>query len=455
MIQPWRSTEFDRTIGQIAWPALGALAADPLISIVDTAFVGRLGTQELAALGVSAAVFLFAFSLFNFLAYGTTPLIAHALGRGETGEAARYAGQAVALAVALGIVAMVGLRGLATEVVGLIGGGGDTVGMAAQYVTIRALALPAMLVITAGHGIFRGHGDTRTPLWITIAFNVINVVLDPLLIFGAGWGLGGAAVATVVAQNVGAVLFLVVLLRPRGSLTLVDFARPTVASIRVFLSVGGAIVVRTTSLLVVFTVATSVAARVSSAAVAGHQVVGQIWFFLGFAIDALAIAAQTMVARVRAESGIAAAKLLTFRLLWMGLVVGGAFSVMLIALRPWIAGWFTQSAAVLAEVDAVYPILIWLVPLGALVFVWDGIAIGFTSLRFIAGAMAVAMVIAVGVLMLVEPRGWGLPGVWWGIAVLVLVRAVSFVVWHVVGPLRAQGQGRVSRGEKTPGTSQQ
>ncbi len=453
-MRPWRRTEFDRTIGQIAWPALGALAADPLISIVDTAFVGRLGTQELAALGVSAAVFLFAFSLFNFLAYGTTPLVAGALGRGNPTEAARYAGQAVAVAVGLGVVSMFILRGFASEVVGVIGGGGDTVPLATQYVTIRALALPAMLVVTAGHGVFRGHGDTWTPLWITIVFNVVNIVLDPILIFGLGWGLGGAAVATVVAQYIGAVLFLVFLVKPRGSVTLVDFARPAMHSIKVFMSVGGAIVVRTTSLLIVFTVATSVAARVSSAAVAGHQVVGQIWFFLGFAIDALAIAAQTMVARVRVESGIAQAKVLTFRLLWMGLVVGSTFSVLLIVLRPWVARWFTQSAPVLVEVDAVYSILIWLVPLGALVFVWDGIAIGFTSLRFIAGAMAVAMVIAVAVLMLVEPKGWGLPGVWWGIAALVVVRAVTFVVWHAVGPLRGRDRDPGSPATRTPETSQ-
>ncbi|GBE25279.1 DNA-damage-inducible protein F [bacterium BMS3Bbin02] len=437
-MRPWRRTEFDTAIGRIAWPALGALAADPLISIVDTAFVGRIGTPELAALGVAAAVFLFAFALFNFLAYGTTPLIAGALGQGNDDEAAKFAGQAIGVAIGLGVIGMVLLRGFATEIVDLVGGGGDTVVLATRYVTIRALALPAMLVITAGHGIFRGHGDTRTPLWITIVFNVVNVVLDPLLIFGAGWGLGGAAVATVIAQYVGAVLFLVWLLRPVDTVPLVSFTRPSFETTGVFLHVGGAIVVRTTSLLIAFTVATSVAARLSSVAVAGHQVVGQIWFFLGFAIDALAIAAQTLVARVRVELGLEAVRRLTFRLLWMGLVVGGVFSVLLIALRPWIARWFTQSEAVLAEVDSVYPILIWLVPLGALVFVWDGIAIGFTSLRFIAGAMAVAMVIAVAVLMLVEPRGWGLPGVWWGIAALVVVRAVTFVVWHAVGPLRGR-----------------
>jgi MATE family, multidrug efflux pump len=453
-MQPWRRTEFDAAIARIAWPALGALAADPLISIVDTAFVGRVGTAELGALGVATAVFLFAFAFFNFLAYGTTPLVAGSLGRGRPDEAAKYAGQAVGVAVGFGLIGMVVLRGLAFQIVDLVGGGGETIALATEYVTIRALALPAMLVITAGHGIFRGHGDTRTPLWITLVFNVINVVLDPWLIFGAGWGLGGAAVATVVAQYIGAALFLAWLLKPRNGIPLVDFARPTLESAGVFLSVGGAIVVRTTSLLIAFTVATAVAARVSAVAVAGHQVAGQIWFFLGFAIDALAIAAQTLVARVRAERGLEAVRLLTFRLLWMGFVVGLTFSVFLVALRPWIAQWFTESSAVLAEVDAVYPILIWLVPLGALVFVWDGIAIGFTALRFIAGAMAAAMIIAVAVLMQVEPRGWGLPGVWWGIAALVAARAVSFVVWHVVGPLRVRDPGPESPVTKTQGTWQ-
>lgn len=449
MTRPWQKTEFDSEISRLAWPALGALAADPLISLVDTAFVGRIGTPELAALGVATAVFLVAFTLFNFLAYGTTPLIAGALGRGKRDEAAAFGGQAVVVAVVFGVVGAVGLRTFAPSITGLIGGGGATAVLATQYVTIRALALPAMLVVTAGHGVFRGFGDTRTPLWITVAFNVINLILDPLLIFGAGWGLGGAAVATVVAQYVGAGLFLLFLVKKRDGAALVDFTRPAWRSVKVFLSVGGAIVVRTTSLLIAFTVATAVAARVSPVAVAGNQVIGQIWFFLGFAVDALAIAAQTLIAKVRAEFGIRSARVLTFRLLWMGFVTGVSFSLLLIALRPWIAGWFTQSPAVLVEVDATYPVLIWLMPIGAMVFVWDGIAIGFTSVRFIAGAMAVSMAIAVAVLGQVEPRGWGLRGVWWGIAALVVARAAAFVVWHAVGPLREQDPVPGSRGVNT------
>ncbi|NNF37932.1 MAG: MATE family efflux transporter, partial [Gemmatimonadetes bacterium] len=192
-----------RVLG-LALPALGALAADPLVSIVDTAFVGRLGVVPLAALGVNASVFSLAFVVFNFLAYGTTPMVARALARGDRRGAGKLAVEALTLACAAGVVATALLLALAEPVLALMGATGDLGAPALSYLRIRALAGPAVLIVTAGHGIFRGWQDTRTPLWITLGPNVVNLVLDPLLIFGLGWGLEGAAIATVVAQWSGA-----------------------------------------------------------------------------------------------------------------------------------------------------------------------------------------------------------------------------------------------------------
>ncbi|MEQ8886820.1 MAG: MATE family efflux transporter, partial [Sandaracinaceae bacterium] len=92
-----------KTALSLAIPALGALAADPLVSLVDTAFVGRLGPAQLGALGVCASVFGLAFFVFNFLATGTTPLVADAVGRGDRSAASRVTMSALSLAVVAGV----------------------------------------------------------------------------------------------------------------------------------------------------------------------------------------------------------------------------------------------------------------------------------------------------------------------------------------------------------------
>ena len=102
VLRAFKRSPFDHDIIGLALPALGALAADPLVSLIDTAFVGRLGTNALASLGVAVAVFGVFFALFNFLAYGTTPLLGRALGAGDSVGAGRIAASAMAMAVVLG-----------------------------------------------------------------------------------------------------------------------------------------------------------------------------------------------------------------------------------------------------------------------------------------------------------------------------------------------------------------
>ncbi len=199
----------DRRILRLAVPALGTLAIDPLVSLTDTAFVARLGEIPLAALGVDTAVFSFAFFLFNFLAYGTTPLLAGAIGREDPVGAGRIAWQAVAFAIAAGVVVTVLLQVFAEPILGLMGAEGAVTDPALVYLRIRALAAPAVVLVIAANGVFRGLQDTRTPLAVTVAISLLHLVLDPLLIFVAGWGVAGAAVATAVAQWLGAVWFLV------------------------------------------------------------------------------------------------------------------------------------------------------------------------------------------------------------------------------------------------------
>ncbi len=429
----------DRLILALGLPALGALAADPLVSLVDTAFVGRLGTSSLAALGIDAAIFGLAFFAFNFLAYGVTPLVAKAIGEGDTERAARVVANGLVAAVGLGVLVTVVLQVAAGPILDLMGASTDVASEALGYLRIRALAAPAVLIITLGHGAFRGHQDTRTPFVITLGFNVVNLVLDPLLIFGAGWGLNGAAVATLIAQWVGAGWFLV-LIRRRLGLRLGGVESGEMLGL---LRVGRDVVIRTAALLATFTFATRVAATIGDAEVAAHQVGMQILIFLALSIDALAIAAQTLIARFVGEGRRSEAWDVSVRLLQLGAVVGAGFFVLLLLTRSTVPGWFTNEPEVLEAIESMWLILAVMQPLAALVYVWDGVVMGAAAFGYLAWAMVLSGVVAIVMLSFVLPFEWGLPGVWWSLGLLNIVRAGTLGWWH----LRPASSLRAAAGE--------
>ncbi len=422
----------------LAIPALGTLAADPLVSLVDTFFVGRLGVVPLAALGVNTAVFSMTFVVFNFLAYGTTPMVAREVGRGNRAAAGRLAVQALVLAVTVGAVVTLLLEALAVPVASAMGARGELLGPAVSYLRIRALAGPAVLLVTAGHGIFRGHQDTRTPLRVTLGLNVVNLVLDPLLIFGLGWGLEGAAWATVLAQWVGALWFLRLILRDRRDRLGVRLAVPRVPELLPFVRVGAELAGRTGALIGTMTLATAVATRVGTVEVAAHQVANQLWLLLALLIDPIAVAAQAMVGKYRGTGRPSVAREVSNRMLAWGAGVGLVLGLFFLALRPFLPGIFTSDPVVIATVDSVLPFVIWMQPLNGLVFVWDGVYLGAEEFRFLAVQMLASALVAAGLLLLVLPMGWGLPGVWWGIVALIAVRAATLATrWVRARPLRS------------------
>jgi MATE family multidrug resistance protein len=421
-------SRLDRDILRLAVPALGALAADPLVSMVDTVFVGRLGVVPLAALGVNTSIFAMSFIVFNFLAYGTTPMVARAVGRGDRTGAGDVVLQALLLAVVVGGVATLMLEALAGPIVALMGAGPDLREPALSYLRIRALAGPAVLLVTAGHGAFRGYQDMRTPLLVTLALNVVNLVLDPLFIFGFGWGLRGAALATLIAQWIGALWFVHLLLRSRRHELGIQPRVPRLAEIRPFLRVGGELALRTLALVGTMTLATAVATRIGTVQVAAHQIGTQIWLLLAMIVDSLAVAAQALVAGYRGSGNIAMARRASNRLLVWGLASGFALGGLFFLLAPVLTTLFTNDPAVLAALAGIYPFVVAMQPLNAIVFVWDGVFMGAERFRFLAVQMAVSALCAAAILLLVLPMGWGLTGVWWGIFALMFVRGATLAI---------------------------
>jgi MATE family multidrug resistance protein len=427
----------DREIARLAIPALGALAADPLVSLVDTAWVGRLGADALATLGIATTVLISFFFVFNFLAYGATPLIGAALGREEPQVAARVGGAAAAMASIAGVLSLAAALAFAPLLVRIMGADASIAADTVTYLRIRSLALPAVLLITVGHGVFRGHQDTRSPFIVTAGFNLINLVLDPLLIFTFGLGINGAAIASVIAQWAGVVWFAVLVRRPQNRERLVMLRGLTWSEMRPLMGASAALVIRTGSLLAVFAVATAVASRISNIAIGAHQVASQLWLFLALVVDALAIAGQSMIGPRISSGRSDQARQVANRLLQLGLVVGIGLAILMAAMSSVLPHIFTDDAAVLDAVESVFWFVVVMQPINALVFVWDGIGVGASAFRFLAGSMLAAALITIAVLLAVLPTGGGLVMVWWALTLLMVLRLGALTWWHYNGPLSA------------------
>lgn len=424
-----RRAPFDKEILRLGLPALGALAADPLVSLVDTAYVGRLGTEALASLAVAAAVFGVAFSVFNFLQYGTTPLVARELGAGRSRDAGRFAVAAAIAAAALGIVALAVLMAFPAPLLRALGAGDELIAPATEYLRIRALALPAVMLVIVGHGVYRGAQDTRTPFVIAIGLNVVNLVLDPLLIFGFDLGLAGAAWASVVAQWSGAAAFAIAFRRQRGDMGVV-LAVPSLAEVTQLARAGGALVLRTASLLVAFTATTAVAARLGAVPVAAHQVSLQLFIFLSLVLDAVAISAQAMLGKATGGGDADLLRWQADRLVGIGTMAGIGLAALVLLASPFLPGLFTPDPAVREAIRSVLPQLALIQILGGAVFAWDGIVMGVTDFRWAMYATALPAAVVTGMLAAIAVIEAPLTAVWWAIVVMLGLRIAVLAWWH-------------------------
>eukprot|EP00898_Chlorokybus_atmophyticus_P003944 jgi/Chlat1/4550/Chrsp29S04457 len=440
-------TPGDQVILKLAVPTLLSLAADPLLSLVDTAFVGRLGSTELAALGVDSALFAFAFVVFNFLATATTPLVAQARAAGEIEKCGRVLTQALVLASLMGVGLTFALSIGSQQALMLMGAGDDArlVDVAQQYLHVRALAAPAVLLSTVGQGAFRGMQDTRTPLLITVGANALHLVVVYMLIFGLDTGVAGAAVATCAAEWASAAAYLGMMYKNKDELGLTPhniksslrFDSASAMEFATFLAAGSAMLLRTMVLMGTKTLASAVATHLGTVPIAAHQVAMQLWLFASLMLDSLAIAGQSLVAVELGQGRVREGRAVADRLLFFGGLLGVSISLLYSVSSPWLPSLFTHEPEVIRQVMEILPIVIIMQPLNSVVYVLDGVLVGASDFNFIAVAMVAATAGTASALALVEPLDLGLAGVWSALVVLMLGRAGTLAFRYTArdGPL--------------------
>ncbi|GAB4857304.1 Protein DETOXIFICATION 44, chloroplastic [Ancistrocladus abbreviatus] len=425
-------------IFSIALPAAVALLADPITLLVDTAFVGHLGSVELAAVGVSVSVFNLVSKLFNVpLLNATTSFVAEEqalISAKDSGslEINEDTGQdkvllpsvsaSLALAIGIGFAEAVALSIGSEFLMNIMGiSVGSPIRMPAeQFLKMRAIGAPPIVIALAAQGAFRGFKDTETPLYAIGVGNLLNAVLDPVLIFLCGLGIGGAAIATVISEYLIALILLWKLNEK------VSFITPTVDGTRVlqYLKSGGLLIARTLAVLVTMTLATSMAARQGPIPMAGHQICIQVWLAISLLTDALALAGQALLAGDYSQGNYEQAREVTYRVLQIGLVTGIGLAAILFLGFGVFSSLFTNDIEVLKVAWSGVLFVAGSQPMNAIAFVLDGLYYGVSDFGYAAYSMVLAALISSTFLLVAAPV-FGLSGVWAGLFLFMTLRVVA------------------------------
>ncbi|NEC87776.1 MATE family efflux transporter [Streptomyces sp. SID12501] len=430
----------DREIVALAVPAFGALIAEPLFVIADSAIIGHLGTAQLAGLGIASVLLTTAVSVFVFLAYATTAAVARRVGGGDLQAAIRQGVDGIWLALLLGAAVIAVVLPSAHALVDLVGASNTAAPYAATYLWISALGIPAMLVVLASTGVLRGLQDTRTPLYVAIAGFVANAALNVGLVYGADLGIAGSAWGTVIAQWGMAAAYLTVVVR--GARRHGASLRPDTAGIRASAQAGAPLLVRTLSLRAILMIATAVAARLGDADVAAHQIILSLWSLLAFALDAIAIAGQAIIGRYLGANDTRGAREACRRMIEWGIATGIVLGLLVIVSRPLFLPLFTSDAVVK---DTALPALLMVAlsqPICGIVFVLDGVLMGAGDGPYLAGAMLITLAAFAPVALLVPTFGGGLTALWGAMTLMMTVRMLTLWLrarsgrWMVTGATR-------------------
>lgn len=420
-----------RTIIGLAWPALVVLAATPIYLLWDTAVVGRLGAQDLAALAAGATVLGTVTTQLTFLSYGTTARAARHFGAGRRSDAVYEGLQATWVAVVVGALLGLIVVLFAPQIMGFFSSDATVVSHATEWMRVTCLSIIPALCTMAGNGWLRGMSNTKLPLWFTLAGVIPMIITVPL--FVSRFGLVGSAYANVLGEVIIAACFIAALAvywRQHGD-GRSPWPRWSVISKQ--LALGRDLIARSLSFQVAFISAAAVAGRMGAAPLAAHQILLQLWNFLTLVLDSVAIAAQALVgaalgagARERARSvgnQVIRFSVLASIVLAAGLVMGTSV----------VPGLFTTDGDVLAVIGGPWWMLVLLVLLGGVVFALDGVLLGAADVAFLRTATIVSVVVGfIPVVWLAYALNWGLVGVWCGILGFLILRFVA-VVWRYRG----------------------
>jgi putative MATE family efflux protein len=386
----------------ISLPAIVSVAMEPVAAMIDTALVGHLNSEWLAAMAISASILTTTAWIFNFLVYTVTARVAQAVGAGDKSLIGGQIRLALLTAAGLGI----GVTGIMIPLgsyllTHFMGAEPHIIELALPYYNIRVFGIPFVLMATALIGILRGLQLIKTSLYQIALVTLVNGSLSYVLLYVFDLGVAGAAIGTTLSFVLGSLFGLFCLWRRRDELGLFEKGQKNWTEALSFGSEALNLFARTGFLTGSFFLATSIASRIGPNTVAAHAVTMQLWIFAGFLLDGFAVTATSFGGKLLGQTRGAVDKAkpmetwrtMNHRLLMLGLGVGILFSLTYWVGQPYLLSLFTTDGQLLAVIGTYYFVVILAQPLNGLVFVYDGILFGSRDFRFLKFSMMAAVVL--------------------------------------------------------------
>ncbi len=408
-----------KQINRLAIPAILSGIVEPLIGIVDTAFVGKSPSypvESLAAIGLATTFYFFVFWVFVQLETALSSIVAKYLGKNKITEITPLITQAIILNIAIGVTLFLITNAFIETIMSWYNAEGEVLELAIRYYNIRSIGFPIALTTYTLWGVFRGLQNTWWAMVIGFVGGGLNILLDYFFIFGIhDWinpmGVEGAALGSVLAQLV--MLLISFLLFQTKTPFKITFQKTIHPELKNLLTISGAYIIRTISLNLVLFKANAMATKFGEIQIAAHTIAMQIWLSSSFILDGYANAGLALSGKLLAEKRIPALKNLIKTLLIIGVMVAVIISFFLVVNYSSIGMKFTNKTEVLSLFNTVLVYIIISQPINAIAFTWDGILKGIAEAKFIRNLMIWAFIVFYIVLTFMEQRyQLGLSAIW-------------------------------------------
>ena len=420
----------DRQILQIALPSIVSNITVPLLGLVDVAIVGHMGSAAfIGAVAVGSMIFNLVYWLFGFLRMGTSGMTSQALGRRDLTEVASLLARSLSMALGIALLFIVLQAPMKWAAFALIGPTADVAPYASAYFDIVIWGAPASLALFSLMGWFIGMQNTRFPMFISIMQNVVNILASLTLVYGFGMKIEGVALGTVIAQYIGFIVALGLLVHHYGRLFRYFQKQRIFRNIRQFLHVNRDIFLRTLCLVAVNLFFTSAGARQGAVILSVNTVMMQLYLFFSYFMDGFAYAGEALGGKTYGAHNRSAFHE-TLRRLWLWtLIVTTVFTILYLCCGEWIISILTDEPQVIEAAQA-YLWWVWLIPAtGCVAFIWDGIFIGVTATRGMLVSSCLSALLFFGVYEITRDA-IGNHGLWLAMILYLLMRGVLQTIWY-------------------------
>ncbi len=424
----------NKSILRLAIPNIISNITVPLVGMADLAILGHLdGSPEgyIGAIALGGMIFNFIYAIFSFLRMGTTGFTAQAFGAGDKKELGLIFGRAMLVAISGGLFLILIQNPIDWFTFNVISSSDAVEAMASEYFYIRIWAAPATLGLLALNGWFLGMQNARAPMFLAILINLLNVGANYIFVYGLGMKADGVAWGTLIAQYVGLIAAIVILIRYYGSI-LKQISRRAMLQmndLRRFFTVNRDIMIRTVLLILALSLFTSSSAKMGDDTLAVNTLLLQFFFLFSYFLDGFAYAAESLAGKFYGAKDLPSLRRFTkYIFVWGGMIslpVGLAY---LLGGR-YILYILTDNADVISNS---LPYLPWLalVPLVSFVaFIWDGIYTGCTATAAMRNTMIIATLLVFIPLNYLLLGPMGNHGLWLALMLFMATRSIFMTIY--------------------------